>query len=69
VELDPNPTSGIITLTRNDIQKVEVMDATGKVVMVVDNKNIIDLCKLTKGYYTLRITLPEGVAIGKVIRK
>ena len=68
VELHPNPTSGIITLSRNDIQKVEVMDATGKVVMIVDNKNVIDLSKLTKGYYTLRITLPEGVAIRKVIR-
>ena len=68
VELHPNPTSDIITLSRNDIQKVEVMDATGKVVMIVDNKNIIDLSKLTKGYYTLRITTAEGVAIRKVIR-
>ncbi len=64
----PNPTRGIITLSRNDIQKVEVMDATGKVVMIVDNKNVIDLSKLTKGYYTLRITTAEGVAIRKVIR-
>ena len=69
VELHPNPTTGLVTLSRNDIKNVEVMDATGKVVMIVENKNVIDLSKLTKGYYTLRITTSEGVAIRKVIRK
>ena len=69
VELHPNPTSGIITLSRNDVVKVEVIDAVGKSVMVIENKQIIDLTKLGQGHYTLRITLPEGVAIRKVIRK
>ena len=32
-------------------------------------RTMIDLSKLSQGYYTLRITLPEGVAIRKVIRK
>jgi hypothetical protein len=69
VELHPNPTSGIITLSRTDVMKVEVIDAVGKIIMVVANNHVLDLSKLTKGYYTLRITLPEGVAIRKVIRK
>ena len=69
VELHPNPTSGIITLSRNGVEKVEVIDAVGKTIMVVENKHIIDLTKLGQGHYTLRITLPEGVAIRKVIRK
>ncbi|MBO7200217.1 MAG: T9SS type A sorting domain-containing protein, partial [Bacteroidales bacterium] len=65
----PNPTSGIITLSRTDVMKVEVIDAVGKTIMVVANNHVLDLSKLTKGYYTLRITLPEGVAVRKVIRK
>jgi hypothetical protein len=69
VELHPNPTSGIITLSRTDVQRVDVIDAVGKTVMVVEDKHVIDLSKLSQGYYTLRITLPEGVAIRKVIRK
>ena len=69
VELHPNPTSGIITLSRTDVMKVEVIDAVGKTIMVLENKHILDLSKLTKGYYTLRITLPEGIAVRKVIRK
>ena len=69
LELYPNPTTGLVTLSRTDINKIEVMDATGKVVMIVNNKNVIDLSKLAKGYYTLRITTTEGVAIRKVVLK
>ena len=65
----PNPTTGIITFNRTDIIKVEVLDAVGRLVMAVENKHIINLSKLTKGYYTLRITTAEGVAVRKVIRK
>ncbi len=69
LDLYPNPTTGIITFNRTDIKKVEVLDAVGRTIMTVENKHIIDLSKLSQGYYTLRITLPEGVAVRKVIRK
>jgi len=69
LDLYPNPTTGIITFNRTDIKKVEVLDAVGRMVMAVENKHIIDLSKLNEGYYTLRVTLPEGVAVRKVIRK
>jgi len=65
----PNPTNGTITFNRRDITKIEVMDAMGRIVAEFENSYVIDLSKLTKGYYTLRITLPEGIAIRKVIRK
>ena len=69
LDLYPNPTTGIITFNRTDIKKVEVLDAVGRTIMAVENKHIINLSKLTKGYYTLRITTAEGVAVRKVIRK
>ncbi len=69
LDLYPNPTTGIITFNRTDIRKVEVLDAMGRLVMTIENKHIIDLSKLSQGHYTLRITLPEGVTIRKVIRK
>ena len=64
----PNPTSGIITFNRMDIMKVEVLDAVGRTVAVYENAHIIDISKLTKGYYTMRITTAEGVAVRKVVR-
>ena len=65
----PNPTEGTITFNNRDIKKIEVMDAVGRVVAVHKNSYIIDLSKLNKGLYTLRITLPQGVTIRKVVRK
>ena len=65
----PNPTTGIITFNRTDIKKVEVLDAIDRMVMAVENKHIIDLSKLNEGYYTLRVALPEGVAVRKVIKQ
>lgn len=65
----PNSTCGIITFNRNDIRKVEVLDAMGKMVAVYENAYTIDISQLAKGYYAMRITTPEGVAVRKVIRK
>ena len=65
----PNPTSGIITFNRSDIMKVEVLDAMGRMVAVYENAYTIDISKLVKGYYAMRITTAEGVAVRKVIRK
>ncbi|MBR3938976.1 MAG: leucine-rich repeat domain-containing protein [Bacteroidales bacterium] len=73
LEFYPNPTSGIITFNhtdiQTDIQKVEVLDAMGKIVMLYENTHIIDLSKLSKGYYTMCITTSKGVTVRKVIRK
>ena len=64
----PNPTSGTITFNSTDIRKVEVMDAMGRMVAVYNDSYIIDLSKLSKGYYTLRVTTNRGVVIRKVVR-
>ena len=65
----PNPTSGIITFNRSDIMKVEVLDAMGRTLEVYENAYTIDISKLAKGYYAMRVTTAEGVAVRKVIHK
>ena len=65
----PNPTSNTITFNRTDILKVEVLDGMGRLLMDIENKHIIDLSKLSEGLYTLRITLPEGIAVRKAIKQ
>ena len=68
LRLYPNPTSGTITFNTTDIRKVEVMDALGRIVAVYNDSYIVDLSKLSKGHYTLRVTTDRGVAIRKVIK-
>jgi hypothetical protein len=69
----PNPTSGIITIQKNDAtfsQKIFVNDVLGNIVMKVEvdaslNNITIDLSSLKHGCYF--ISNIEGVNIGKVI--
>ena len=65
----PNPTRGTITFNNTNIRKVEVMDGMGRVVATFEDSYVIDLSNLSKGYYVLRITTTEGIAVRKVIRK
>jgi hypothetical protein len=65
----PNPTEGTITFNNQEIKKIEVLDVMGRVVAVYENTYIITLENLVKGIYTMRITLPDGVAIRRVVKK
>lgn len=65
----PNPTHGRVTLTAENVLKVEVLDIVGRLVATFENTNTFDLSNLNEGAYTLRITLPEGVTIRKVVKK
>ncbi|MCR5423906.1 MAG: fibronectin type III domain-containing protein [Bacteroidales bacterium] len=69
LKLYPNPTRGQVTLTADEVIKVEVLDLVGRTVATFVNTNTFDLSDLVEGVYTLRITLPEGVAVRKVVKK
>jgi hypothetical protein len=65
----PNPTHGMLTIGVDDVLKVEVMDVVGRLVAVFRNTNILDISNLEDGAYTLRITLPQGTIIRKVLKR
>ena len=64
----PNPTTGVIHLSF-DNSKIELLDLVGRCVAVFENTNTLDLSGLADGTYTLRVTLPEGVVLKKVVKK
>ena len=66
----PNPTTGNLYIDAIGIQKVECYNAMGQLVRVYDNvRNSIDLNNLSEGVYTLRITVPQGVTMRKVVKR
>jgi hypothetical protein len=66
----PNPTTGELYIDAVGIQKVECYNQMGQLVRVYDNVlNSIDLDNLSQGVYTLRITVPQGVAVRKVVKR
>ena len=69
VNIYPNPTHGRVTVTADNVVKIEVLDIVGRLVATFDNTNTFDISNLNEGAYTLRITLPEGVTVRKVVRK
>lgn len=69
VRLYPNPTTGILNIEAEGVQNVEIFDAVGRMVSQSDATNQIDLGPLAPGIYTIRLTLPQGTIIRKVVRK
>lgn len=70
VTLWPNPTTCSISLATNETAvRMEAYDAAGHCVTIVEHANSIDLSSLPSGIYTLRITLPDGTAVRKVVKQ
>ena len=66
----PNPTKGELYIDAMGIQKVECYNQMGQLVRVYDNVvNTIDLDNLSEGVYMLRITVPQGVTMRKVVKR
>ena len=65
----PNPTTGVLHIGAMDVQKVECYNQLGQLVAVYDNESNISLNSLANGVYTLRITVPQGVTMRKVVKR
>ena len=70
VAVYPNPTSGMITVTSDDLQQITVINNLGQVIRHIttdDPKADIDLASFGRGVYTLMIQTGNGVKAKKVI--
>ena len=70
----PNPTQNVVNIEQqkaNDI-KVDVIDATGKLVLTTTGQNqltTIDLSGYTNGLYFIKVSSDEGFKVTKMIKK
>ena len=75
VSIAPNPSNGIVTLSKNNqttVSKVTIFDINGKVVKVIDSELDleaiqIDLSKFSKGVYFMEITNETDKVVRKII--
>ena len=65
----PNPTTGVLHIDAMDVQKVECYSQMGQLVGVYDNVNELNISELSNGVYMLRITVPQGVTMRKVVKR
>jgi hypothetical protein len=65
----PNPTTGQLHIDAIDVTRVECYSQMGQLVAVFEHERDIDISHLSSGVYMLRVTLPQGVAIRKVVKR
>lgn len=64
----PNPTSGkIIVDTPDNIQKILILNQSGKIVIEYENETILDLSHLAKGIYFAKVISKEDSYTEKII--
>ncbi|MEE0917531.1 MAG: leucine-rich repeat domain-containing protein [Bacteroidales bacterium] len=64
----PNPTSGKVTFSQA-IEKIEVIDLSGKTLQTYENANEINIEALPAGVYHLRMTIEDKTIMRKVIKE
>ena len=69
IRVYPNPTTGNLYIDAMDVQKVECYNQMGQLVGVYDNANELNISDLSNGVYMLRITVPQGVTMRKVVKR
>ena len=68
VKIFPNPTSGNVTVEVDGLQKVEVIDALGRVVINQKNGNV-DMSSLNNGIYSVRVTANGNTVVKKIAKQ
>ncbi len=67
ISIFPNPTNGIINVeTQEQIEKITVLDITGKLILETTNTEI-DLSKQKTGTYFLKIETGNGIFTKKIV--
>ncbi len=68
--LQPNPTTGLVSVTGETATEVQVFNPLGQLVKTVQNTNEISLEGLPQGVYLLRVTTEDGkVFSDKVVKE
>ena len=65
----PNPTTGMLQIEAVDVQRVECYSQTGQLMGVYESVNELNLGEFADGVYMLRITVPQGVTMRKVVKR
>lgn len=69
IALFPNPTTGIVNIEAEGLNKVVVYDVTGRIMMSVANESTIDISNLEAGVYFFSVETENGSAMKKLVKE
>jgi hypothetical protein len=74
IHIYPNPTTGKITVECENMERVEVVDITGKLIYEIASSLSprndvleIDISAFSKGVYFVKVTSEDGVAVERIV--
>jgi predicted nucleotidyltransferase len=66
----PNPTTGKITIQCENMEKIELLDITGRIVykqVVSNNMFDVDISTFNKGVYFIKVTADDAIGVERVV--
>ena len=67
LQLYPNPATDRCTVAGENVQRVDVLDLTGRTLLSVNHPTTLDLSSLQGGLYLVRISTPAETTVRKLI--
>lgn len=69
IVVHPNPTDGTLNVDLPNVERIELVDTTGRLLLHSESSSTLDLGDLNSGTYLLRITTREGKTVScKVVK-
>jgi len=69
VTLYPNPTTGMLYISAENVKSVTVVDVNGRTVMTQLSGAAIDMSNLANGTYFVRTVTEKGVSVERVVKR
>lgn len=68
INVFPNPTTGMVNIDAEGLNRVEVLDMTGRTVLT-SNATTVDMSNLSNGVYMFRVVTDNGTSLKKVVKR
>jgi len=69
ISIFPNPTTGIVNIEAEGLNKVVVYDVTGRMMISVVNESTIDISNIEAGVYFFSVETKNGFAMNKLVKE
>jgi hypothetical protein len=64
----PNPATSMVSINVDEVLKIEILDMNGRTLISKEHSNKIDISEIPDGVYTIKVVLPQGEAIRKIVK-
>lgn len=68
INVFPNPTTGKVNIDAEGLNRIEVLDMTGRTVLT-SNASTVDMSNLNNGVYMFRVVTENGTSLKKVVKR